>query len=158
MNDGNMLATARYAVKERRRRRGGQSLSDDATAACTAYLEASRVVDDAVEQLRVWLRPETTLKEDGVAERAACDAWETLFLAAIEWDTILPDPEHAAADHVRLMASVHNLPGAWASYSNADGSRNYDDGRGRTIAVLTARGEVVPGWWFKQGQKLPPPP
>jgi hypothetical protein len=158
MSAGNMLATARYAVKERGDRRRGQPLGDTAIAACTAYLEASRAVDDALEQVRVQLRPETTLEEDEAVERAAGDAWEALFLAAIELDTILPDPEHAAADHVRLMASLHNPPGDWTSYSNADGSRYYQDGRGRITAILTDGGKVEPGPWFKQGQTLPPPP
>jgi hypothetical protein len=158
MSAGNMLVTAGYTVKERRARRHGQPLGDDATAACTAYLEASRAVDDALEHVRVQLPPETTLEEDEAVERAAGDAWEALFLAAIELDTVLPDPERAAADSVRLMASLHNPPGGWNPYSHADGTRSHVDGRGRTIAILTEEGEVVPGPWFKHGQTLPPPP
>jgi hypothetical protein len=158
MSAGGMLLTARYTVKERRGRRRGQPFSDDAVAVCTAYLEASSAVDDALEHVRAQLSPETALEDDEAVERAAGDAWETLFLAAIELDTVLPDPEHAAADHVRLMASLHNTPGGWTAYSHADGTRSYDDGRGRTIAILTEEGDVVPGPWFKQGQTLPPPP
>jgi hypothetical protein len=153
-----MLATARHAVRERRGPRRGQPFSEDAVAVCTAYLEASSAVDDGLEHVRAQLSPETTLEEDEAVERAAGDAWETLFLAAIELDTVLPDPDLAAADHVRLMASAHNLPGAWAPYSNADGSRYYQDGRGRITAILTEEGEIVPGPWFKQGQTPPPPP
>jgi hypothetical protein len=159
MSAGGMLLSARYTVTERRSRRRGQPFGDVVIAACIAYLEASRAVDDALERLRkVQHRPETTLEEDEQVERAAGDAWEALFAAAIELDTVLPDPEHGAADSVRLLASLHNPPSGWTPYSHADGTRSYDDGCGRTIAILTPAGEVAPGPWFKRGQALPPPP
>jgi hypothetical protein len=44
-----------------------------------------------------------------------------------------------------LRATLHNPPCGWTPYRAADGRRYYDDGRGRTIAVLTSAGEVVPG-------------
>jgi hypothetical protein len=154
-----MLLTARQCVNERRGRRRGQPFGDAPVAACTAYLEASRAVDEALERREeVQSRRRTTLEEDERVERAAGDAWEALFLAAIELDTVLPDPEHSAAESVRLMATLHNPPCGWTPYQAADGRRYYDDGRGRTIAVLTSAGEVVPGPWFRQGQSLPPPP
>jgi hypothetical protein len=139
--------------------RRGEPSSEAATVAATAYLEASRAVDDALERLRVvQLRQETTLDEDEQVERSAGDCWEALFLAAIEFDAFQPDPEDSAAASVRVMAQLHNPPPCWSSYHLQDGSRSYDDGRGRTIALLTADGEVVPGPWFKQRQALPPPP
>jgi hypothetical protein len=54
--------------------------------------------------------------------------------------------------------TLYNPPCGWNPYRAADGRRYYDDGRGRTIAVLTSAGEVVPGPWFKLGQALPQPP
>jgi hypothetical protein len=159
MSAGGMLLTARHTVQERRGHRRGQPFGDTPVAACTAYLQASREVDEALErreEVQRWR--ETTLEEDEHVERVAGDAWEALFLAAIELDAVLPDPEHSAAEAVRLMATLHNPQCGWTPYKAADGRRYYDDGRGRTIAVLTAAGEVVPGPWFKQGQALPPPP
>jgi hypothetical protein len=60
------------------------------------------------------------------------------------------DSSNSAAELVRLMATLHNPPCGWTPYHAADGRRYYDDSRGRTIALLTAAGEVVPGPWFKQ--------
>jgi hypothetical protein len=159
MSAGGMLLTARHTVTERRHRRRGQPFGETPVVACTAYLEASREVDEALGRREdVQRRRETTLEEDERVERIAGDAWEALFLAAIELDAVLPDPEHSAAESVRLMAELHNGPGGWSAYRLADGSRSYEDGRGRTIAVLTSAGTVVPGPWFKQGQALPSPP
>ena len=158
MSAGGMLLTARHTVQERRGHRRGQPFGDTPVAACTAHLEASREVDEALARREeVQRRRKTTLEEDEHVERVAGDAWEALFLAAIELDAVLPDPEHSAAELVRLMATLHNPPCGWTPYHAADGRRYYDDGRGRTIALLTSAGEVVPGPWFKQGQALPPP-
>jgi hypothetical protein len=104
-----MLFTARHTVQERRGHRRGQPFGDTPVAACTAYLEASREVDEALQRREeVQCRRATTLEEDERVERAAGDAWEALFLAAIELDAVLPDPEHSAAELVRLMATLHN--------------------------------------------------
>ena len=159
MSAGGVLLTAHQTVNERRDGRCTQPFGDTPVAACTAYLEASRAVDEALERREeVQRRRQTTLEEDEQVERLAGDAWEALFLAAIELDAALPDPERSAAEAVRMMATLHNPPCGWTPYRAADGRRYYDDGRGRTIAVLTSAGEVVPGPWFKQGQALPQPP
>jgi hypothetical protein len=159
MSPGGTLLTARQTVVERRHGRCEQPFGDRPVAACTAYLAASRAVDEALERREeVQRRRQTTLEEDEQVERLAGDAWEALFLAAIELDAALPDGEHSATEAVRLMATLHNPPCGWTPYRAADGRRYYDDGRGRTIALLTSAGEVVPGPWFKQGQALPQPP
>jgi hypothetical protein len=151
-----MLLTARQMVRDRRR---GRTFGDTSIAASTAYLTAAGAVDDALERRRqVQLRRETTLAEDESADHAAGDAWEVLYLTALDFDAALPDPDHSAADVVRVMAQLHNVPGGWTPALQGDGSRLYDDGHGRVIAVLTSAGVVEPGPWFKQGQTLPPPP
>jgi len=40
-------------------------------------------------------------------ERVEADAWEQLYIAAIDLDTALPDDAHPAADLERLVASLH---------------------------------------------------
>jgi hypothetical protein len=67
-----MLLTARQTVNERRHRRRGQPFGDTLVAACTAYLAASRAVDEALERREeVQRRRETTLEEDEHVERQA---------------------------------------------------------------------------------------
>jgi hypothetical protein len=103
-----MLNSARTIVQERRHR---QSFSGTATAAAKVYLERSRATDDAVERLyATWLLHDRTLAEHDAAEQAAGDAWEALYLAAVDLDTACPDAERAASDLVKVMAGLHMDP------------------------------------------------
>jgi hypothetical protein len=102
-----MLNSARTIVQERRHR---QSFGGTATAAAKVYLERSRATDDAVERLyATWLRRDRTLAEHDAAEQAAGDAWEALYLAALDLDTACP-AERAAAELVKVMAGLHMDP------------------------------------------------
>ncbi|HVC03833.1 MAG TPA: hypothetical protein VND88_04085 [Candidatus Acidoferrales bacterium] len=151
-----MLSDARDTVQ---RRRHGARFGDEATAVCSAYLGAAKAVDAAQERRRaVQLRRGITYAEDQAVERECAEAWEQCFLAAVELDTVLPDPEHEAAALVRSLASLFGvLEGDWNPYLGPDGARGYTDGRGRCIAAFIGD-QVIPGPWFMEGQPLPEAP
>ena len=105
------------------------------------------------------LNPATTYAEDQAAERDEATAWETLFIAAITFDDVLPDTGSPATELIKLMASLAApAPGAWIDGECDGGVAYYSDGRGRVTAMLTAYGQVVPAPRVALGWPLPEAP
>ena len=75
------------------------------------------------------------------------------------FDSLVANVASPFAGQVLFYAQLFGpLEGGWTPYANADGTRFYQDGRGRPTAVLTAAGEVVATGWACQREPLPDPP
>lgn len=160
MSAGMTELTARTDIHHRRH---GQRLTEAAVEACRRYVEAGRAVDDALIARSVGQhRHDLTANEDAQLEATEAGAWESLFIAALGFDDVLPDQGSPAAEWVKVAASIHApAEPMWSLWPcrGEDGSTYpayFSDGRGRVAALLTADGEVIAGVWAcHRGLRLP---
>jgi hypothetical protein len=102
------------------------------------------------------LQRELTADEYAPLESVGAEAWERLFLPAVAFDDLLPEPAMPIAQRVQCGRSLHApFEAAWrlSPCCGEDGVTYlayWDDGGGRPIAVLTADGEVVATGWLRQ--------
>ena len=152
-----MATLARLEIKERR---DSRRLTATVTAAGRALVECAVAVDAALDQSFLpRCRQETTAEEDERLERGQASAFEAFYLAATSWDTLVGNTSSPFADDVLLYAQLLGpLESGWTAYANPDGSRFYQDGRGRPIAMLTADGTIVATCWQCHVGPQPAPP
>lgn len=126
----------------------GRRFADTTTDRCRSFLAAARAVDEALAHRHtLWLSDATIYVEDQAAERDEAAAWERWFLAAVDFDDVVPDTGSASAELVKLMASIAApLSGEWVR-----GACVGEDGRPAVACHHDGRGRVT-------AQPLPPTP
>ena len=147
MSAGRMKSLVRGEMHQRRE---GRRLTDALTEACRRFLTAARHLDEvSARRHGLWLSDTTTYAEDQAAEGEKSAAFEACFLAAVAFDDLLPFTGGSSAEMIKVMAQLAApAPREWirggCSGDGRTGVAYHDDGRGRTTAILTAYGQVIP--------------